>query len=433
MVITPENTLKTQYEFAIIDPREYKHPCLLGGFGAGKTEGIPLRCVNLINFRAKLQKVKAKIMIIEPTREMIRDVLVPTLDEWFDRHAIPHTYHKTHHDYTITFKGYKFTFLLRSSDVPASLTGKTVTDIIIDEYDKKHSITHQQDVWKECISRIRKAEFGTCAVATTPEGYKNTYELWGECDYKEKKNFKLIRAKTYDNHFLPKDYVLNLYDNYSAELVEQYIEAKFINLIQGKVYYPFDRDKNNSDKEYVKELPINLMVDFNVNPMMWAVGQTWRDGKQITDHIIDEIVLRNTYTEEMAKAVGEKYGFDTYYNIYGDYSGKARSTKAKVTDYEIIKEILPNSMIRVKPNPLVIDRINAVNSRLRNSKGERKLLVNIKNCPYVTKDFEQVLWKEGTKDLDKTSNLERTHISDAIGYFIEHEYSLKGKIKFRQQ
>ena len=152
MLINPQNTLKTQYEFGTIDPRKYKHPLLLGGFGAGKTEAIPLRCITLIDWRAKKQKVKAKIMIIEPTREMIRDVLVPTLDEYFNRHNIPHTYHKTHHDYTIFYKGYKFTFLLRSSDVPASLTGKTVTDIIIDEFDKKHSVSHQKDVWKECIS-----------------------------------------------------------------------------------------------------------------------------------------------------------------------------------------------------------------------------------------------------------------------------------------
>lgn len=433
MIITPENTLRTQYEFATIDPRQYKHPGLIGGFGSGKTEAIPLRWINLIDFRARLQKVKSRVMIVEPTKEMIRDILVPTMNEFFDRHGIPHTYHKTHHDYTIRFKGYSFTALLRSSDVPESLTGKTLTDVIIDEYDKKHSIQHQKDVWKECISRIRKAEFGTCAVATTPEGYKNTYELYGRCDYGEVKNFKLIRAKTYDNFFLPKDYIENLYDNYSEELVQQYIEAQFINLLQGKVYYAFDREENNTDKVYTPELPINLMVDFNVNPMLWAIGQTWRDGAEIYDHIVDEIVLNNTYTEQMARAVGDKYGYDTKYYIYGDYSGNSRSTKSLVTDYEIITDILPNSELRVVPNPLVVDRINSVNSRLRNSRGKRHLLVNVKNCPELTQDFEQVLYKENTKDLDKTSNPRRTHISDAVGYFVDYEYSLKGKARFYQR
>lgn len=432
MIITPENTLKTQYEFAICDPREYKHPGLIGGFGSGKSMAIPLRWIELIDFRAKHQKVKAKVMVVEPTKEMIRDILVPVMNEFFDLHHIPHTYHKTNHDYTIRFKGHDFTALFRSSDVPESLTGKTLTDVIIDEYDKKHSISHQKDVWKECISRTRKAEFGTCAVATTPEGFKNTYELWGRCEHEEIKNFKLIRAKTYDNIFLPKDYVENLYDNYSAELVEQYIEAKFINLVQGKVYYAFDREENASEKVYIKELPINLMTDFNVNPMMWAIGQTWRDGAKVSDHIVDEIVLRNTYTEAMAKEVGNRYGYERIYYVYGDYSGMARSTKSRVTDYDIIKAILPNSVIRIKPNPLVIDRVNAVNSRLRNSKTERKLFVNVSKCPYLVKDFEQVLWKENTKDIDKTSNPERTHISDAVGYFVEYEYPLRAKATVRQ-
>ena len=434
MLITPENTLITQLQFANADPRKYKHPGLIGGFGSGKTLAIPLRCMSLIDWRARNQKIKAKIMIIEPTREMIRDILVPTLDYFFDFHNVSHRYHKTHHDYTISFKGHEFTFLLRSSDVPESLTGKNLTDIIIDEFDKKHSISHQKDVWKECISRIRIAEYGTCAIATTPEGYKYTYELYNRCDYEEIKNFQLIRAKTYDNHFLPKDYIENLYDNYSEELVQQYIEAQFINLLQGKVYYPFDRELNNTDKEYVKELPINLMVDFNVNPMIWEVGQTWFNDGKPKDFIIDEISQRNTYTEAMALEVANRYGKDTLYYIYGDPSGSSRSTKSKVTDYDIIKSILPNAIFRVKlSHPFVIDRINAVNSRLKNSRNERNLFINVKKCPFLVKDCEQVLYKENTKDIDKTSNSDLTHASDGLGYFIEYEYPLKGKIIFSQR
>lgn len=422
MIITPANTLISQYGFATTNPTECKHPAIVGGFGSGKTRAIPLRWLSLIDWRGTHQRARTKLMVVEPTKEMIRDILVEAFDEFFDEHGITHSYHKTNHDYTITYRGHKFTALFRSSDDPNALTGKNLTDIILDEFDKKHSITHQKEVWKECISRTRKVAHGTVGIVTTPEGYKETYNLYSECEHGQKKNFKLIRAKTYDNFFLPKDFVSNLYDQYSAELVRQYIEAEFINLTQGKIYYSYNREANKTDRVYDNALPLKLCVDFNVSPMMWCLVQTY----QGRDHVIDQIVKHNTNTEEMAKEVLSRYGHIRYY-VYGDYSGKARSTKTSTTDYDIIKEILPGSEIYIKPNPLVIDRINAVNSRLCNSRGEKRLLVNTTKCPDVVKDFEQVLWSEDKKEIDKKSNKDLTHISDALGYYIEYEYSLKGK------
>lgn len=432
MIINQDNTLYTQYLFATADPKKYKHPAIVGGFGSGKTAAIPLRWMYLINWRAVNQNTKCRMMIVEPTKEMVRDVLIPSLDNFFDTHGIKHTYHKTFFDYTITIyrngKEFKFTAMLRSSDTPEALTGKNLSDIIIDEFDKKHSIDHQRDVWKECISRIRIVPYGTCAVVTTPEGYKYTYELFGECEYKEKENFLLIKADTTKNKFLPPDYIDNLYNQYSAELVEQYIKGNFINLTQGKVYYAFDRDANCVMQEYDRNLPIILCVDFNVNPMKWAIVQK-RLGR---DYVVDEIVGNNTTTMEMAKRVAEKYGEKSLYLIYGDYFGGSRDTRSMTTDYEIIRSVIPNCQLIIKPNPPVIDRINAVNGRLRNAKGDRNLFINIKNCPHLITDLEQVVWDENKREIDKKSNPDLTHITDALGYYIEYEYGLKGKVRSKQ-
>lgn len=432
MVINPNNTLKSQYQFATCLPTDYKHPAIIGGFGSGKTYSIPLRWLFLIHWRATHQKKKCRMMLVEPTKEMVRDVLIPSLDEYFDEHGIQHTYHKTHFDYTITLyknnKAYEFTALLRSSDEPASLTGKNLSDIIIDEFDKKHSIEHQRDVWKECISRIRSAPYGSCAIVTTPEGYKYTYELYNDCEYKDKKDFRLFKAKTYENKFLPPDYIDNLYNQYSSELIKQYIEAEFINLTQGKVYYAFDRVENNTDKKYNKNLPLELCVDFNINPMRWCLIQH-ENGK---DYVIDEIAATNTTTEAMAKLVAKKYGEKTFYIIYGDYSGNNGSTRSLSTDYDIIKSVLKNVQLQVQWNPPVVDRINAVNSRFRNSRGERRLFINIDNCPLLLNDLEQVVWMKDKKDIDKKSNSDLTHSSDALGYNIAYKYPLKGNARSKQ-
>lgn len=426
MIINPSNTLRTQWEYATADPKKYKHPAIIGGFGSGKTAAIPLRWIYLIHWRAKYQNRKCNMMIVEPTHEMVKDILIPALDEFFNRHSIRHSYHKTDKIYTIYLiidkKKISFRALLRSSDKPESLTGKTLTDIIIDEYDKTASIDNQRDIWNECIARIRQVEFATCGIVTTPEGFKHTYELYHECEIGTKENFLLIKAKTYNNIFLPADYINNLYSQYSKELIEQYIEGNFINLTQGKVYYSFDRDVNIVDYTYKKGYPIKLCVDFNVNPMKWCLVQTIND----RDYVFDEIVGNNTNTSIMTNEVAKRYGRDTFYIIFGDYFGNSRDTRSMTTDYEIIKELLPNSQVLVKPNPPIIDTIHTLNGRLRNSKGESRLFVS-SNCKHLIQDLENVVWCTDKREIDKKSNPDLTHISDALRYQQHYEYGIGSK------
>lgn len=169
--------LKHQLEFANLRPDEVKHPALVGGFGCGKTMAIPLRWLLLIDFRTAQNKA-CEMMILEPTNEMVRDILLPCFDEFFERLEIKTEYLARYQNYSIFIDGKKHTAKLRSADKPRSLTGRNLTDFIIDEFDKI-PYYKQKILWRELISRIRRAEFGTGAVVTTPEGFKMTYELWG--------------------------------------------------------------------------------------------------------------------------------------------------------------------------------------------------------------------------------------------------------------
>lgn len=435
---TPENTVKAQYLFAISNPEEYKHPAIIGGFGSGKTEAIPLRWLSLIEYRAK-QKIKCNLMVVEPTYEMIRDILVPTLDLFCDRWGIKHTFHKSYYNYSISYRGYTFTSMLRSADKPSSLTGKNLTDIIIDEYDKIKSIKDQKDVWNECISRIRQAPNGTVSPVTTPEGYKNTYELYGK---EKRKNFLLIRAKTYDNFFLPRDFIDNLYAQYSPELVRQYIEAEFVNLTQGKVYYSFNREIHLKPVEIRKDLPIRLSFDFNVNPMTTSIGQEFtreycqvKYGGAFQNEVIaiwKSLNVRNSHTGKQCEEIKTILkGYDNPLIIYGDASNP-RSTTSNITNWQIIKQHFPSAEYRVRGvNPHVMDRFNAVNSKLLNSKKEIGVIINNEGCNELVTDLEQVQWKEGKNEVDK-SNADRTHNTDNLGYWIERDFSLRGKTISKQ-
>ncbi len=81
-----------------------------------------------------------------------------------------------------------------------------------------------------------------------------------------------------------------------------------------------------------------------------------------------------------------------------------------------------------RSNPPVKDRINCVNARLLNHAGQRRLLIDSR-CKHLIKDFEQVCWKadphgSSLAELDKSDPM-RTHVSDAVGYFVAREFSMR--------
>ena len=45
-------------------------------------------------------------------------------------------------------------------------------------------------------------------------------------------------------------------------------------------------------------------------------------------------------------------------------------------------------------------------------------------CKTLIRDLEQVVNKEGTRDIDK-SNPELTHMSDGFGYAVDYEYPIR--------
>lgn len=413
-----ENFLGHQVSFAYLPPKDVKHPALIGGFGCGKTMSIPLRWLKLIEFRM-MQGKKCELMVIEPTVEMIQDILVPAFDEFFNKLGVPVKYLSDKRNYSIMYKGEKHTCIFRSGDRPRALTGKNLTDVIIDEFDRMPYVKQKQ-TWRECISRIRRAEFGTCAAVSTPEGFKLIHELWVE---KKTDKFALIKAKTRDNIYLPEDFIDNLYEQYDSKLVKQYLEGEFVNIGTDIVYYCFDRKMNVIADDEIPRDDFERMIlsfDFNVNPMcaveIITVGKT---RYQIYEHKIS-----NSSTKELCESIIESL-MRRYKNfaeldllITGDASGAARSSSGMDSDYEIIKKEFAEAgfsgaYVSVgNANPLVRERANYVNALL-----EKQQFFIAKSCKASIKDREVVSWKSGSEKfvMDK-SDRGATHLSDACDY-----------------
>ena len=299
---------------------------------------------------------------------------------------------------------------LKGADNYDSLRGTGLNFVVLDEF-----AYMQKEAWTEVIRPSLSDTKGQAMFIGTPDGYNYFYELY--CT--QNPDFKSYHFRTIDSPFIDKEEIEKARTELDEKTFRQEYEASF-ETATGRVYYAFDRKENIKEKEFDINRPVILCTDFNVEPMKWAIIQNYG----LDDYVVDEVVKYDTHTKEMAEEVLKRYPKSTIW-VYGDSTADNRGTRSPSTDYDIIEEILKGCDIRLKRNPLVVNRVNAVNARLCNAKGKRRLFINPK-CKHAIKDFEQVVWEEKARR-ESQADRDLTHISSAIGYYCEYEYSLKGK------
>jgi hypothetical protein len=64
--------------------------------------------------------------------------------------------------------------------------------------------------------------------------------------------------------------------------------------------------------------------------------------------------------------------------------------------------------------------VTLLNARLETAAGTRRLRVHPR-CKELIKDFERVVYKEGSQVIDKDRDQKRSHLSDALGYLVWQE------------
>lgn len=406
--------LKHQEKFANLKD---KFCAIVGGFGSGKSEADVYRAMRLLRDREY-----AVICLIAPTYTLLTDVNVPDFEKVFSQYNIRYHFKKSEKKIMINTEGLNGEVWFRSADNPVKIVGFDATDIIIDEYDILKP-QQQKELWIKMLGRTRACKDSTHAISTTPEGFRETYEKFG----RENPAGPLIKAKTTDNIFLPKDYIDTLYDQYDELLVKQYINAEFVNINGLQAYYSFDRAKNhkpNSDfkEEQTKHLAVGIGMDFNVNKM--AAQCFWHFPNERRIHFFKEIVLKNNAdTWKMCEAIKSIFPNRNIF-IYPDATGGSRHTSAAQSDHDILKKAGFRVYVRRTANghpenPPVRHRLNAMNGALYNT----VVTIDCDECVDFVEDLEKCeLDQYG--DIEK-SDKQRTHSGDAGSYPVAYLYPIK--------
>lgn len=321
-------------------------------------------------------------------------------------------------------------------DKPERIEGSPWDGGILDEYGNMKKRT-----WGEHVRPALADRGGWCDLIGVPEGRNHYYDIAKTAQADETGEWAYFHWLSSD--ILPECEIEAAKKDLDELTYKQEYEGSFVNFT-GRAYYGFG-DDNLAKIVYNPDQSLILAMDFNVEPGVAAVMQEKgiKDiktnsvlvGESVTAVVGEVYIPRNSNTilvcnkfiNDFGKHRGKIY-------VYGDATGGSRKTSAvDGSDWDLVKKALrrhfnPDQLIFRIPreNPSERDRINSVNSRLRNMEGRKRLLVDPMKAPRVVKDFEGVrLVEGGSGEIDKKATPELTHLSDAVGYYIWKEFPVR--------
>lgn len=348
-----------------------------------------------------------KVWYVAPTYRQAKSICWTELKEKLIKHKWVKSIN--HSDLTITLRN-NSTITLRGSDNENSLRGVGLNFLVIDEFSDV-----DKNAWYEVLRPTLSDTNGHALFCGSPRGFGNwSYELFKMRE--TNKEWESFKYTTLEGGQVPDAEIEQAKQDLDIRTFQQEYEATFVNY-SGMIYYNFSRDKNIIDKYNRDSLVLHIGLDFNVDPMC-AVVSVIENQKVI---VIDEIQIYSSNTNEMCEEINNRYKGKKIV-VYPDPSARQRKTSAgSLTDLAILK----NFGFEVKCRntaPLVRDRINSVNAKLKNVAGKNNLYI-LGSCKNVIKSIERQIYKEGTHIPDKDSGFD--HMNDALGYLIEFNFPIK--------
>jgi len=395
-------------------PNKYRLFC--AGYGSGKTW---VGCMGSgIHY---LEHPRVNQGYFAPTYGHIRDIFFPTIEESvYDLGLNVDIKEGNKEVHFYSGQQYRGTTICRSMDKPGQIIGFKIGHAMIDEIDILPS--HKANIaWQKIIARMRYNLPGLkngIDVATTPEGFKFAHKTFVQALSEKpelKYNYGLIQSSTYDNEKnLPDDYIQSLIETYPEELIDAYLNGKFVNLTSGTVYRVYDRERCESKETILPNEVLNIGMDFNVEHMAASIFVIRKNGW----HAVEE--LKDIYdTPAMIKIIQDRFKGHKI-KVYPDASGGSRkSSNASISDLSLLTQA-GFRVIANNKNPFVKDRIMAVNKQFEVG----NLWVNSKKCYTIARCLEQQAY-DLNGEPDKKTGFD--HQNDSFGYPIAYEFPIRQK------
>lgn len=322
-------------------------------------------------------------------------------------------------------------------DKPERIEGMSWNGGILDEY-----ANMKAKAWTENVRPALSDRQGWCWLIGVPEGRNHYYDLY-QYALSDESGLEWAAFTWKSSEILPPEEIESARAALDELTFQQEMEASFVTF-EGRCYYSFLRETHCAPVRhlYNPRATLAFCFDFNVEPGVACVCQEMMlpNGLEGTAVIGEVYIPRNSNTPAVCRKLIQDWGdHEGRVICYGDATGGSRgSAKVDGSDWDLIKTQFRQSPLASRisydvpnANPQERARVNAMNSRLKSELGDIRLMVDPITAPHMVKDLEGVvLLKGGSGEIDKKSTPELTHISDALGYYIEKKFPVRKREVF---
>lgn len=219
---------------------------LVAGYASGKTSALVYAILNTVSKllgKRDLEGHIPKVLIGSKNLTFMRKTLTGLLEQDLKETGSEYVYDKAHNIITV---GGGVELLLIPVEDESSIYGFSCCASFIDELDELSTMTAQAVV-RSVTDRTRQKVEGFRSpflmFTTSSQGLKGTYQTVMHFD-KRGIGYVLMRARTRDNVYLPKDYVDNMYSIYNEKEVRCLLEGEFVSIDSGLVFPDYDVSRN---------------------------------------------------------------------------------------------------------------------------------------------------------------------------------------------
>ena len=315
----------------------------------------------------------------------------------------------------ITLKNGSVIALKGADDGGQKLRGISLSYVVIDEAAQ----CQLEDLWGEVLRPALADQQGGALFISTPMGKANMlYNLW--LDAQDNENWMTYSITTLEAGFVSQDEI----DQARTEMNDKQFRQEFLATWEDaahRVAWNFDRDKHiRSAPITANKETILIGMDFNIQPLVCAIFVA--DNKEDL-YQIDEIVINESHTQEMAEEIKTRYP-NKKIVVFPDPSGSRRQTSSGGKSDHIILENAGFQVLAPRKHDPVKDRINTFNSRLLTANGDTHLFFD-KKCKYTIECLDKHVFKEGTQIPAKDGVNDYSHMFDAASYAVSYLMKLR--------
>ena len=242
---------------------------LIAGYASGKTCALVKaieHTVKLLLGKKDLEAHNPKVLVASKNLTFMKKTLTGLLEQDLKETNSEYSYDKAHNIITIG----NVELLLIPDEDESSIYGFSCSCAYVDELDELDTQTAMavvKSINDRCRQQIEGFRTPFMCYTTSSQGLKGTYQTIMHFQ-KSGIGYVLMRARTKDNIYLPKDYVENMYSIYNEKEVACLLEGQFVSIDSGLVFPDYHPDVNKLDVDlydYVRDnsLPVYIGQDFN--------------------------------------------------------------------------------------------------------------------------------------------------------------------------